>query len=93
MGFNAIEQRDKIKAERKAAFYGRRYFYTTASDGHQIIGVLRGLGDTYIAGYIRESGSRRSLKVKTLWATSHANDLQQRLDAWATSKGLVEVTE
>lgn len=87
----AMEMRDRIRAERLAAFYGRRYFYITANDGNQIVGVLKGLGDTYIAGYFRESGSRRALKVKRLWPTSHPDDLQMRLDEWAANKGLREV--
>lgn len=93
MVFNVLEQREKIRTERRERFYGRRYFYTTKSHGHQIIGVLRGLGDMWIAGYIRESGSHKSLKAKALWATTHADDLQQRLDEWAKSKGLTEVSE
>lgn len=81
----------EIRDERRKQFYGRCYFYTTASDGHQIIGVLQGLGDMWIAGHFRESGSRKALKGKTLWATTHADDLQKRLDKWAKKKGLTEV--
>ena len=91
MGFNAQENLDRIKADRQAALYGRRYFYTTASDGHQIIGVLRGLGDAWIVGYFRETGSRRAIKAKTLWSTAYPDDLQQRLDAWAKKRNLREV--
>lgn len=90
MGFNALEERDRLRKERAECFYGRRYFYTTASDGHQIIGVLRGLGEMRIVGYIRETGSRKALKIKRLWPTKHAEDLQNRLDEWAKDKGLTE---
>lgn len=92
MGFNALEKREELRKARTECFHGRRYFYITQSHGSQTIGVLRGLGDMWIVGYIRESGSRRALKSKKLWATTHADDLQQRLDAWAKSKGLREVS-
>jgi hypothetical protein len=88
---NVLEMQERIRKNRQECFYGRRYFYTTASDGNQIIGVLKALGDTYIAGYVRDCGSRRALRAKTLWYTSHADDLQKRLDAWAVKRGLREV--
>jgi len=91
MGFNALEKREELRRNRRDCFFGRRYFYVTASDGNQIIGVLKGLGDAWIVGYVRESGSRRALKVKRLWSTTHADDLQERLDEWAKKKGLMEV--
>jgi hypothetical protein len=93
MALNARAELDKLRKNRRECFYGRRYFYTTASDGHQIIGVLKGLGDAWIAGYVRESGAHRALRVKRLWATTHPDDLQSRLDAWAKSKGLTEVPQ
>jgi hypothetical protein len=89
--FNILEMAERIRKNRQECFYGRRYFYTTASDGHQMIGVLKGLGDNYIAGYVRENNSRRCLKAKTLWVTTHADDLQKRLDAWAVKQKLTEV--
>lgn len=89
--FNALETKERIRKQRQECFYGKRYFYTTTADGHQMIGVLEALGGNYIAGYVRENGARRSLKVKKLWATSHADDLQKRLDEWAALKGLREV--
>lgn len=88
---NVLEMQERIRKQRQECFYGRRYFYVTATDGNQMIGVLKGLGDAYIAGYVRDCGSRRSLKVKMLWATSHADDLQKRLDVWAAKKCLREV--
>ena len=91
MGIDAKAELDRIKAEQAAAFYGRRYGYITASDGYKMIGVFKGLGDTYIVGYFRETGSRRALKVKALWPTRHADNLQERLDKWASEKGLREV--
>ncbi|MEA5113045.1 MAG: hypothetical protein VB050_03380 [Geobacteraceae bacterium] len=93
MSFNDIEKREELRRNRKNCFYGRRYFYVTASDGNQVIGVLKGLGDAWIAGYIRESGSRKSLKAKRLWASTHPDDLQKRLAEWAKKKGLTEVPE
>jgi hypothetical protein len=91
MAFSAYDQLRKLQKERRECFYGRRYFYTTASDGHRVIGVMKGLGDTWIVGFIRENGARRSLKVKRLWPTTHADDLQKRFDEWAKLKGLTEV--
>ncbi|MFH1028850.1 MAG: hypothetical protein V1791_12680 [Pseudomonadota bacterium] len=91
MSFDALEMRERIRKNRRECFYGRRYFYTAANDGHQVIGVLKGLGDSWIVGYVREDSARRALKVKRLWATTHADDLQKRLDEWAKSKGLKEV--
>lgn len=93
MGFDALEMRERLRKQRREGFYGRRYFYTTANDGHQVIGVMQGLGDNWIAGYVRETGARRALKVKCLWATTHADDLQKRLDKWAKTKGLAEVPD
>lgn len=90
MKFDAIANKDRIKAERAAAFHGRRYFYTTPNDGHVIIGVLRGLGDAWIVGYFMESGARKAIRSNRLWSTTHVDDLQQRLDVWATERGLKE---
>ncbi len=72
-------------------FYGRCYFYTTPNDGHTIIGVMRGLGDAWIVGYIRGTGARRAIRSNRLWSTTHADDLQQRLDVWAKERKLTEV--
>ncbi len=72
-------------------FYGRCYFYTTANDGHRIIGVMRGLGDAWIVGYIRDNGSRRAIRSNRLWSTTHVDDLQQRFDVWAAERELKEV--
>lgn len=85
------EARQRLREEQAKAFYGRRYFYDTANDGRRIIGVLMGLGETFIAGYFRESGSRKALKSKRLFSTRHADNLQMRLDDWAQKKGLTEV--
>ena len=87
---NVLEMVEEIRKKRLERFYGRRYFYVTATDGNQTIGVLKGLGDVYFAGYVRDCGSPRSLKAKSLWATSHVDDLQKRLDKWAAKKGLRE---
>lgn len=88
---NVLEMAERIRKQREECFHGRRYFYVTATDGNQIIGVLKGSSDVYIAGYVRDCGSRRSLKVKTLWPTTHVEDLQKRLDTWAAKRGLREV--
>ena len=74
----------------KKVFYGRCYFYTTANDGHQIIGVMQGLGDAWIVGYIRSTGARRAIRSNRLWSTTHKDDLQRRFDIWAAERKLTE---
>lgn len=76
--------------KKKSPFCGRSYFYTTANDGHRVIGVMQGLGDAWIVGYIRDNGARRALRSTRLWSTTHADDLQQRLDVWAKQRDLKE---
>lgn len=78
-------------AKTDSPFYGRSYFYTTANDGHKIIGVMQGLGDAWIVGYIRDNGARKAIRSNRLWSTPHANDLQKRLDDWAKERELKEV--
>ena len=89
-----LELRELQRAKRREAFFGKRYWYATPNEGRQEIGVLRGLGDdSWIVGYIRESGGRKRIKTRNLPMGSDPRVLQDELDSWAIARGLVEVTD
>lgn len=86
------EMRDRMLAERAAAFYGKRYWYNTPNDGRREIGVLQGLGgDCWIIAYFRESGARRSIKSPALKERNNPEVLQHALNLWAKARHLEEV--
>lgn len=81
----------EMKSERLHRFHGRRYYYNTASAGRRIIGVIKGLGDAYIVGYVTETGAHRSLKIPSLPSLPDPAGLQGLLDVWAQNRKLEEV--
>lgn len=91
MVFNVLEARERLKAERAAAFYGKRFWYNSASNGRVQIGVMQGLGDFWIVAFFRESGSRRSVNTSRLPANECPDALQKMFEDWANQKGLEEV--
>ena len=68
-------------------FYGRTYRYKD-----KVIGVCNTLSDdVFMIGHIKPSGSLR--RVKNLPLFLKADEAQTKLDEFASSRGLTEVTE
>lgn len=87
-----MEMKEKMMAERAAAFHGRCYWYNTPSDGRRTIGVMKGLGgDIWIVGYFRENGARRAVKSPHIRANYSPEVMQCSLDRWAKARELAEV--
>lgn len=74
----------------RSPFYGTTYLYGTPH-GQREIGVMSGLGGTPIVGWITDSGSRRRVKTPHLPAGTPEHELQAKLDAWATLRGLPRI--
>ena len=88
-----MNQLKEMRDRRRARYFGKRYWYNAPSDGRVEIGVVRGLGDIWMGGYIVESGSTRRLKTKRLEPTTHPAELQILLDQWAHERQLEEVKD
>ena len=74
-------------------FYGTSYMYKTA-DGHLPIGIVRGLGKTWIVGWhgrSEDGSSMRRVKSARLEPCSDARVLQSLLDDWAAEHKLAPV--
>lgn len=56
------------------------------------IGVLKGLGDIWIVGYIADSGAHRRIKSVQLPPDIDPNYFQLCLDDWAQKKGLEAIS-
>jgi hypothetical protein len=69
-------------------FYGPSYFYPTPNDGERPIGVIKGAGDLYLVGWIKDNGSIKRVTSKHLMPTALPDHLQLALDQFAEGRGL-----
>jgi len=90
---NALEMREHGRAVRRARYFGKRYHYNTSNDGRVEIGVVQGLGEDWIVGYITESCATRRVKTKRLEPCKDPTALQVLLDQWAHERQLEGVTD
>lgn len=65
-------------------FYGKSYRYKD-----KVIGVCDTIGDGYMIGHIKPSGSLRRVKILSLFDSSEEG--QKCLDEFAKARGLSEV--
>lgn len=73
-------------------FFGKAYWYPTASHGRRQIGVTLGLGmNIWIVAYYKDNGSKRSVNTLRLPANEDPDALQKMFEDWAVQKGLEEV--
>lgn len=72
----------------KSKFFGKAYFWDHNIYGRRIVGVIRGLGNTYIAGWIKKNGAHCRIKSPALPPGNDPEEVQQHLDAWAIGKSL-----
>lgn len=73
-------------------FYGATYMYPTPNDGWREIGVTTGLGTTWIVAWVADNGSRRRVKTPHLVCPNDPKELQRKLNAWASQRGLYAPT-
>ena len=64
-------------------FYGKAYRYRD-----KVIGVCNTIGDGYMIGHVKPSGSLRRVKILPLF--NSAEEGQKCLDEFARSRGLTE---
>ena len=85
-----IERYEALKKERREAFFGKTYCFAPGTQSEKIIGVMQGLGGTWMVGYFTGNGSRK--RFKPLPTGDHAMTIQAHLDAYAEKKGLSDPT-
>jgi len=56
-------------------------------DTGEIVSVMRGIGDLWIAGVVKPNGSKKRVKTADVPACSDPEDCQKFLDAYAKKKG------
>lgn len=79
-----LERYEAFKKERQAAFFGNTYKFAPGTQSEKVIGVMQGLGGTWMVGYFTGSGARK--RFKPLPTGDDAATVQQALDAWAVKK-------
>lgn len=67
----------------KTRFYWKTYEYNTPNDRQREIGVIQGLGDMWIVGWIKDNGSVCRVKTSRLPPCADPKVLQEMLDVWA----------
>lgn len=72
----------------ESRFFGLTYIYPTPNDGPREIGVTRGMGDTWIVAWVKDSGATRRVKTHNLPVSTDPKALQNMLDSWACSRDL-----
>lgn len=83
---NPYKGKDEDGAE---GFFGRSYRYVPAGRQDPMeIGVVLGLADLYLVGWIKPNGSIKRVVSKHLMPTADPDALQTALDAWAEERGL-----
>ncbi len=87
------ERTEQSNTNQRSRYFGRCYYYNTPGDGRVKIGVVRGLGDIWIVGFIAGTGGCRRVKTKRLEPTTHPAELQILLDQWAHERQLEEVKD
>ena len=65
-------------------FYGKAYKYKD-----KVIGVCNTIGDGFMIGHVKPSGSLRRVKILPLFDS--VEEGQKALDEFAAARGLVEV--
>jgi len=73
---------DTVKQQTE--FIGRAYKRT---DTGEVVRVMRGIGDLWIAGVVKPNGSKKRVKTADVPACSDPEDCQKFLDAYAKKKG------
>lgn len=68
-------------------FHGKTYIYHHWNHGPREIGVVKGLGDVWIVGFLAKNSAHR-IKSTYLPPMEDPDQLQTRLDQWALDRGL-----
>ncbi len=89
-----MELQAEMKERRRQAFHRERAWWWFGPTGKIKIGVLQGLGDSWIVGHIKENGARKKLNSSQLAKYQPSTDpdrLLKIVEEWAKQRELQEV--